>query len=589
MIILGINAFHADASAALLVDGQLAAAIEEERLTRVKHAAGFPVRAIRECLRMAGVSPGEIDHIAISRNPRAHAVRRIAANLRKDLGSIMSRAANAGRLLDVDGAVAEALGIPASELRARMHAVEHHRSHMASAFFVSPFAEAAVLSIDGLGDFCSAMWAHGKGHQLQVEGRVEFPHSLGFFYTAFTQLLGFPKYGDEYKMMGLSAYGQPRFVEQVRDVVTVREDGQIRLNLDYFIHHNQGVEMSWAEGEPRLGRMYSERLPAVFGAAREPREELLEHHRDLAASVQAVLEECYLKLLRVVQKRTGSRAVCLAGGVALNCVVNGMIREQTPFEEVYIQTASADSGTALGAALHVWHQELKQPRGFVMESASYGSEFSNEEIAQVLRQAGVVWHRHSGEELVRATARQIADGAIVGWFQGRMEFGPRALGNRSILADPRRPDMKETLNRRIKYREPFRPFCPSVLAEATGEFFEQDYPSPFMVMAYRIRPEKRSLVPAITHEDGTGRLQTVTETASPRYYQLIRSFGDLTGVPLLLNTSFNENEPIVATPAEALDCFLRTNMDVLSMGDFLLLKSENREASEQAHAAAARG
>lgn len=585
MIILGINAFHADASAALFIDGKLAAALEEERLTRVKHAAGFPTHAIRECLRIAGVVPQAIDHIAISRNPRAHALQRIVANLRKDFRNVLSRAANAGRLLDLSSSVADALQIPGSDLRARLHNVEHHRSHMASAFFVSPFPEAAVLSIDGLGDYCSAMWGEGVGDQLQVSDQVTFPHSLGIFYTAFTQLLGFPRYGDEYKVMGLSALGEPRMKEAVRNVVAVCDDGQIRLNLDYFIHHTRGDAMTWKEGEPRVGALYSSRMENEFGAARTPQEDLLDRHRDLAASVQAVLEECVLKLLRIVQKQTRRRAVCMAGGVALNCVANGMIREHTGFGDVYVQPAAADSGTALGAALYVQHQTLQQPRRFVMDHVSYGSEWSGRQIEEALARAGAVWQPVDEENLIRNTARQIADGCVVGWFQGRMEFGPRALGHRSILADPRRADMKDILNLRIKYREPFRPFCPSILAEATGEYFVQDYPSPFMVMAYAIRPEKRAQVPAITHVDGTGRLQTVTEAASPLYYRLIRAFADLTGVPILLNTSFNENEPIVATPAQAIDCFLRTHMDVLAIGNCLLLKSENREAARRAHAA----
>lgn len=579
MIILGINAWHPDASAALLIDGQLAAAVEEERLTRVKHAAGFPTQSIRECLRIAGVRPQAIDHIAISRNPRAHALQRVAANLRKDFRTILSRAANAGRLLDFSTAVAAALGIPKRELRARMHTVEHHRSHMASAFFASPFPEAAVLSIDGLGDYCSAMWGTGAENRLQVHDWVEYPHSLGFFYTAFTQLLGFPRYGDEYKVMGLSALGEPRLKEAVRRVVTVTDAGQIRLNLNYFLHHTRGDAMTWGEGEPYVGILYSDRMAAEFGPARGRQAELLDCHRDLAASVQAVLEECVLKLLRTVQKQTRCRTVCLAGGVALNCVANGMIREHTDFEDVYIQPAAADSGTALGAALYVQHQVLRQPRRFIMDRVSYGSEWTNAQIEEELHRAGVIWQRQDEADLIRNTARQIAEGSVVGWFQGRMEFGPRALGNRSILADPRRADMKDILNYRIKHREPFRPFCPSILAEAAGEYFTQDYPSPFMVMAYSIRPEKRAQVPAITHADGTGRLQMATEAAAPLYYRLIRAFAELTGVPILLNTSFNENEPIVATPAQAIACFLRTHMDVLVIGNCLLLKSENKRSA----------
>jgi carbamoyltransferase len=404
------------------------------------------------------------------------------------------------------------------------------------------------------------------------------------FYTAFTQFLGFPKYGDEYKMMGLSAYGEPRFVPQVREVVTTSAD-QVRLNLDYFIHHSTGVEMSWNNCEPIIGTVYSPRMLRAFGPARAPRGELEPRHRDLAASVQAVLEENYFAVLNFVQRKTGLKKVCLAGGVALNCVANGMIFQKTDFREVYVQPAAHDAGTSIGAALYVQHEILNQPRSLVMRHVYYGAEYTDAEIGKDLQAAGCVYRQLSTDELVRQTAHQIADGQIVGWFQGRMEFGPRALGNRSILADPRRPEMKDTLNSRIKYREPFRPFCPSVLAESVGDYFEIDYPSPFMVMAYRIKPAKRQTIPAVVHNDGTGRLQTVEKDVNPLYWKLIRAFGDLTGVPVLLNTSFNENEPIVNTPAQAIDCFLRTRMDTLAIGNFLLLKTENQAIGDR-HAAA---
>jgi carbamoyltransferase len=384
-------------------------------------------------------------------------------------------------------------------------------------------------------------------------------------------------------MMGLSAYGEPRFAQEVRDVVRV-EDDRVRLNLDYFVHHSDGVEMTWEGGEPALGPLYSSKMTEVFGPARIPRTELEQRHADLAASVQMVLEERYFSLLNAVYERTGLKKVCLAGGVALNCVANGMIFDRTPFEDVYIQPAAHDAGTSIGAALHVWHQVLNQPRAFEMRHVYYGPEYSDVEIERDLAARGVKYRRLEDDELIIATASQIAEGRIVGWFQGRMEFGPRALGNRSILADPRRKDMKDILNARIKFREPFRPFCPSVLAEAAGDYFETDYPSPFMVQAYKIKPEQRDRIPAVTHEDGTGRLQTVERDVNPRYWKLLKRFGELSGVPILINTSFNENEPIVNTPAEALDCFLRTNMDALAIGSFLLLKSNNPQRSEERRA-----
>src|SRR2546429_94101 len=490
MNILGINAFHGDASAALLVDGDLAFAVEEERFNRIKHCAGFPRLAINSCLR--GVDPREVTHVAISRNPRAHLWRKLlrVATRPNHWSRMASRAGNNLRVARL-GHEMEAAGINLNS-RSQIHHVEHHRAHLASAFFASPFEEAAVVSVDGFGDFSSVMWGVGRGNEIKVLGSVQFPHSLGIFYTAFTQFLGFPKYGDEYKMMGLAAYGMPVY----------------------------------------RGR-----------------------------------------------------------GVALNCAANGKIFERTPFQEVYVQPAAHDAGTSIGAALYVAHQVLKRPRSFIMRHVYYGPEHSQAEISAELEGSGVAHQRLDQDQLLDRTAREIADGKIVGWFQGRMEFGPRALGNRSILADPRRKEMKDILNRRIKYREPFRPFCPSILAEATSDYFEIDYPSPFMVMAYKIKPPQRERIPAVTHGDGTGRLQTVEKDVNPLYWGLIKRFEEITGVPVLLNTSFNENEPIVNTPAEALDCFLRTQMDVLVMGPYLLLKSENLRLSEsrEALAAVARG
>jgi carbamoyltransferase len=572
MNILGLNAFHGDASAALLRDGQLVAAIEEERLNRIKHWAGLPVLAAKACLD--GAQP---DHIAISRNPKAHLKDKLLrAMLRPHQWlHLTSRATNSVRIAQVSELLA-AEGIVSQR---PVHFVEHHRAHLASAFFASPFEEAAVISIDGFGDFSSVMWGKGRANQIEVRGSVSFPHSLGIFYTAFTQFLGFPKYGDEYKMMGLSAYGEPRFANQVRRVVRTEGD-QCRLNLDYFTHHTKGVEMTWYGGEPVLGAVFSHRMAHEFGEPRAPRSEIRQKDMDLAASVQLVLEENYFALLNFIQKQTDAASVCLAGGVALNCVANGMIFERTNFRDVYVQPAAHDAGTSIGAALYVQHQELKLPRCYKMRHVYYGPEYSDSDILRELESSECDYHRLAEDELIGRTVDAIAQGKIVGWFQGRMEFGPRALGNRSILADPRRKDMKDILNSRIKYREPFRPFCPSILAERVGEYFETDYSSPFMVMAYKIKSEQRERIPAVTHGDGTGRLQTVEHEVNPLYWKLIRKFEEVTGVPILLNTSFNENEPIVQTPAQAIDCFLRTRMDVLSIGGFLLYKEGNMRLSE---------
>jgi carbamoyltransferase len=569
--ILGINAFHGDSSAALLTDGNLIAAFEEERLNRVKHWAGLPILAVKACLQ-----DQRPDHIAVSRDPKTHLYGKLlrAALCPQRWGGLASRADNHVKVTKLGDSLA-AHDILSSH---PIHFVEHHRAHLASAFFASPFEEAAVISIDGFGDYSSIMWGIGKGNQIQIRGAVSFPHSLGIFYTAFTQLLGFPKFGDEYKMMGLSAYGEPRFAEQIRGLVRI-EEGKCKLNLNYFTHHSKGVEMTWNDSEPVLGPVFSCRMVQDFGEPRLPRTEIKQHHKDLAASVQLVLEENYLALLNFVQKQTLAAAVCLAGGVALNCVANGMIRERTNFRDVYVQPAAHDAGTSIGAALYVQHQELKWPRCFHMQHVYFGSAFSDKAILQALDEAGCNYEELGEEELVRRTAHEIVQGKIVGWFQGRMEFGPRALGNRSILADPRRKDMKDILNSRIKYRESFRPFCPSILAERVGDYFETDYPSPFMVMAYKIKPEQQAKIPAVTHGDGTGRLQTVERSVNPLYWKLIHAFEHKAGVPVLLNTSFNENEPIVHTPSEAIDCFLRTRMDVLTIGPCLLRKENNKEVA----------
>jgi carbamoyltransferase len=483
---------------------------------------------------------------------------------------VMERFRNASKVRDVKEHTAAALGVEPAALRAQFHNVEHHLAHAASAFFVSPFDEAAVLTLDGFGDFASTMLAHGRGNRIEVLERVLFPHSLGIFYTAVTQWLGFPKYGDEGKVMGLAPYGDPApHMAAMRELVSV--DGELfELGLDYFVHHKEGVDMTWDEQTPTIGRLYSDRMVEAFGPAREPRTELTRLHNDVAASLQAMLEEAYLHLVRAAHRRTGSRNLCLAGGVALNAVANGRIRPETPFEEVYVQPAAGDSGIAVGAAYHVWNQELGEPRGFVMEHAYTGPQYGDAEYEEAIRAAGLTPERLEDDALYPFVAERIAEGDVVGWFQGRMEFGPRALGNRSIVTDPRRSDMKDVLNARIKHREPFRPFAPSLLAEAAGEWYEQDYTSPFMVLVYKTRGDKRGEIPAVNHVDDTGRLQTVEERVSPRYYRLIKAFGEHTGVPIVLNTSFNENEPIVMTPAHAVDTFAKTKMDLLVLGNYVV-------------------
>jgi len=576
-VILGVNAYHGDASAALVIDGQLVAAAEEERFARVKHIAGFPHRAIAYCLDAAGISPREITHIAVSRNPRARLHRKLRFLLahRPKLSRVAERVRNAVCVRDVKTTLARGLGVDPRELRASVHYVEHHRAHLASAFFVSGWDEAALLSVDGMGDFVSTMWGVGRGSRMEIGGVVPFPHSLGILYTAVTQYLGFPHYGDEYKVMGLAAYGEPAYLDLFRRIVRLEDGVRFRLDLSYFVHQEEGVSMTWSDGAPVLGPLYSSKLIRALGPPREPGAPLDARHAQIAASVQAVLEEIMLALLVRLHERTRARAVCLAGGVALNCVVNGKIVRGTPFERVYIPPAASDAGTSVGAAFFVWHERLRRPRAFAMEHAYWGPAWSESEIRDELRRHGLVARRLCPDALAETVARALAAGKIVGLFQGRMEFGPRALGNRSILADPRRPEMKDILNRRVKNREPFRPFAPAIVEEAVGEYFEPAHPSPFMLMAYPARPEKRALIPAALHVDGTGRVQTVSRAANPLFWEILARFGRRTGVPVLLNTSFNENEPIVCRPEEAIRCFQRTRMDLLAIGPYLVAKEES--------------
>jgi carbamoyltransferase len=473
---------------------------------------------------------------------------------------------------DLRSTLATALGLDPGALRAEFHNVEHHRAHLASAFFVSPFREAAVLSIDGMGDFVSTMWGVGRDTSIDVRGVVNFPHSLGFFYTALSQWLGFQKYGDEGKAMGLAPYGEPIYLDKMRDIVRIQRDGTFELDLDYFVVHTEGATMSWEDGDPVLGRLYSSRLVDLLGDPRPPGGEITPYHENVAASAQAMLEEAELALVRRVQAETGMKSVCLAGGVALNSAFNGKVLPSTEFEDIYIQPAAGDAGTALGVCFHIWHQILGQPRAWVMNHAYTGPAFAPVAIAEALARHSVSAVALDERALAARAADLVAGGAVLGWFQGRMEWGPRALGNRSIIADPRRADMKDALNARIKHRERFRPFAPSVLLEDVGGYFDQTYPDPFMLKIYGVLPAKRPMLPAVTHVDGTGRLQTVERVHAPLYWSLIDAFRERTDVPVVLNTSFNENEPIVCSPDEAIRCFLRTRMDALVLGPYLAAK-----------------
>jgi carbamoyltransferase len=586
MLILGLNAFHADASACLVSDGKLIAAAEEERFRRIKHWAGFPSEAIRWCLREVGAKLSDISHLAINQDSNANNWRRaeFLVRQRPSMAMVLDRLQTRKKRASAAQLLEELY--PGDSFKGESHAIEHHLAHLSAAFHVSPFENAAAVSVDGFGDFASAAWGVGRGVEIDIDDKIFFPHSLGIFYQAITQYLGFANYGDEYKVMGLAPYGQARYVEALSDVLLLKDKGRFALNLKYFRHHNEFVPYQWENGSPVFSDLFSDELEVLLGPRRIRDETLTQRHRDLARSAQALYEEAFFQLVRSVQTESGMTDIVLAGGCANNSVANGKVRRETPFRRVYVHAAPGDAGGAIGAAFVTWHK-LGGPRTFVMEHAYWGPAFDDDVCANLLESkrgdleaAGcTVNHVADEAELCQRTAAAVAEGKVIGWFQGRMEWGPRALGNRSIVCDPRRADMKEILNAKIKRRESFRPFAPSILAEHVGEWFEEDDAVPFMTQVFQIREEKRAQLPAVTHVDGSGRLQSVYAHTNPRYAKLISAFHALTGVPIVLNTSFNENEPVVCRPEEALDCFLRTNMDVLVLGERFVERGGGRTLS----------
>ena len=577
MTVLGINAYHGDSSAAIMRDGRLIAAVEEERFRRIKHWAGLPTEAIKFCLAEAGLKFGDLEHVAINLNPRVNHLKRLFFILKRrpDPRLVFQRLLKLKKTQGLHQALAEAF--PNEHMRAEVHHIEHHLAHIASSYLCSPFKDAVNLSVDGFGDFASAAWGPGVDGRIAIDGRVYFPHSLGMFYSALTQYLGFPHFGDEYKVMGLAPYGQPTYLPQMRKIVQVQSDGSFKLGLDYFRHHQENVPYSWDNGSPEVGTLFAPALNDLLGPARQQGEPLEQKHKDLARSIQAMYEEAFFALVNTLHDRYGGDNLTLSGGCAMNSVANGKVQRQTPFQNVYIQSAAGDAGGAIGAAL-VAARQMGETRREHMSHAYYGPQFSDEDHRALLHHeadrieaAGCTVTRYNEpERLCQDTALAISEGKVIGWFQGRLEWGPRALGNRSILGDPRRANMKDILNEKIKRRESFRPFAPSILREEVSNWFEQDADVPFMMQVFQVREEKRSVIPATTHADGSGRLQTVHSETNPRYHALISAFNAITGVPIILNTSFNENEPVVCRPQEALDCFLRTKMDVLVLGNWMV-------------------
>jgi carbamoyltransferase len=572
MYTLGINAYHGDSSACIYKNGELIAATEEERIRRIKHWAGLPTEAVQFCLNEAGIQLDEVDVITVSRDPNAKLGHKVLHVLRTrpSFGALKKKASHIGGVKTIKEDIAHALGYNGTPIKAEVKFIEHHRSHMASSFFVSPFEESAILSIDGMGDFTSTMRGIGKGNKMTVLDSVSYPHSIGYFYTCFTQYLGFPNYGDEYKVMGLAPYGKPEYVDRLREVLLLKKNGLFALNLDYFEGTDSGDWVSVENGIPIIKPLYSQLLIDKFGPPRKKSEPLTDHHWNLAASVQRMTELAIFHMAEDLQKRTGLKNLCITGGVAQNSVANGKIIENTSFERLFVPPAGHDGGTSVGSALFYYHQELDQPRTPFRHYAYTGIRFSNDAIEAYLKERGISYQKYDDQELFNLVSDCLIDAGVVGWYQGRAEFGPRALGNRSILADPRRSDAKDILNAKIKRRESFRPFAPSILKEYAEEYFEQVDDVPYMEKVFRILPEKRGVIPAVTHVDGTGRLQTVDVKDASRYHGLISSFYKKTGVPILLNTSFNENEPIVNTPEQALECYLRTKMDMLVLENIVI-------------------
>ncbi len=573
-VILGLNTNHAGSAASIVIDGVPVVALAEERLNRVKYYAGFPRRAIAKCLDIAGLTFSDIDAVAVGRDSSANLHQKLQFALRHPTKLLnLSRMRSKRRAFDdMRSMIASECDVDPQTLSFHTYNVEHHLAHTASAYFMSEWDRCAGITIDGSGDFVSCLLSECVGHEIRPRHKVFVPHSLGTLYTAACQFIGYPKYGDEGKVMGLAPLGTDRYHDVFERMLTATHDG-FELNPGYFLPFgaNQGVDINDA-GEMVVHRLYSDRLIKELGEPREHQSAITQRDMDVAYGLQRVFERYYMHLLGALHQRVPSDRVAMAGGCALNSVANGKLLRETPFRETCIQPAAGDDGLAVGAALYVSNAILKEGKRWVMKHASLGNDFSDSVVKRELERYDVPYRQLERQPLLDATADEINGGHVVGWFQGRMEWGPRALGNRSILAHPGFPNMKDILNARIKHREAFRPFAPSVLQERQSELFEQDHPSPFMLHVYTIRPEWRERLSAVTHVDHTGRLQTVARDENPLYYDLITAFEARSGIPVILNTSFNENEPIVCQPSEAIECFLRTKMDVLVIGSFVCRK-----------------
>lgn len=563
MNILGISAFYHDSAACLIQDGKIAACAQEERFTRKKHDFSFPKNAVEFCLKQGKISVKDLDYLGFYEKPFIKFERILYTYLSTFPRSLPSF------LKAIPLWLKEKIWIPQTikkelNYQGDILMIEHHLSHAASSFLVSPFQEAAILTIDGVGEWATATYGVGRDNQIEIFKELKFPHSLGLLYNAFTYYLGFQVNSDEYKVMGLAPYGEPVYYDLImKELISLKNDGSFQINMKHFAY-DYGLEMTNANFEKLLG------LPA-----RNPNELIQKKHQDLAASIQKVTEEIMLKMAIFLYQQTNLKNLCLAGGVALNCVANGLILRETKFENIFIQPGAGDAGGAVGVAAYIYNSLLNNPRNFVWEDAYFGPEFSDSEMKTFLQQNQINFKEYSQDELIKYTAKLLADDYVIGWFQDRMEFGPRALGNRSILADPRKPENKDRVNKKIKFREEFRPFAPAVLEEKVSEYFEIDCPSPYMLLVAQVKPDKRDKIPAVIHIDGSARIQTVTRKQNTLFYDLLKEFEKMTGCPVLLNTSFNlKGEPIVCTPQDAYLTFIRSGLDYLIMGNCVLDKKE---------------
>ena len=570
MYILGLTTLG-DAAATLIHDGVPVAAVEEERFSRIKHHSGFPFKAIEYCLGEAGINLGDVAHVALYWKPWVVRHKALQAVRSLTISRDMFRARIDRGVAQVTGSYLGMLRYPGLLRKRfgpsdfRFHYLEHHLCHAASAFLVSPFETAAILTMDGTGEETTTMFSRGSGNKVKPLKRIKLPHSLGQFYSTVTNFLGFDMFaGDEWKVMGLAAYGKPEFYDFFSNrVLTANGNNDFHLNIRALDHHSA------------KRYQFSDEAIKALGRPRAPEEEITQQHQNIAASAQRVLEDTVLHLLNVLYDQTCEENLCLAGGVAFNSVMNGRIMQESPFRQFFIQPAAGDAGCSLGAAYLAYSRVTNESRRFSMEHAYYGPGFNSGECAAALEAAGLRFETLPDEQMLPRVARLIANGAIVGWFQGRMEFGPRALGNRSFLADPRRADMRHLLNRKVKLREWFRPLAPSILEEGSNDIFGRPHRDPFMVTVLSVREDQRARIPAVVHVDGTARPQTVSRQTNPRYWQLIREFEEITGVPMLLNTSFNVQEPIVCTPQDAIKTFQRASFDALVLQDHLVLRDKN--------------